>query len=194
VSVRRIGTGRIDFSGFWIFTEVNFVASKQIKFTFGRRKYEELRDERKRNGVARIGRKDDRVMWWARPDEAHESDESAEREREFGLYWATPEMSAEDVSLVIWGRRKRHGSQIDRLRKRHERNEEPAPARREHIPPELQDEVWRRDGGRCVRCESEEELHFDHVIPVSKGGGNTAENLQVMCGPCNRAKSDIVGG
>ncbi len=48
MSVRRIGTGRIDISGFWIFTEVNFVASKQIKFTFGRRKYEELRDERNR--------------------------------------------------------------------------------------------------------------------------------------------------
>lgn len=189
MSVRRIGTGRIEVRGFWIFTQAEFFASKQISFVFGRRKYEELRDERDRNGVARIDRKDDRVMWWAKPDESAESDV-----REFGLYWATPEMSAEDVSLVIWGRRKRHGSQIDRLRKRHERNEEPAPARREHIPPDLQDEVFRRDEGRCVRCGSEEELQFDHVIPVSKGGGNTAENLQVMCGPCNRAKSDIVGG
>ena len=192
MSVRRISTGRIEHSGFWIFTTVEFFASKQVSFPFGRRGYERLCAERDEAGVARIGRKDDRVMWWAKPDEADESDESAERE--FGLYWATPEMSAEDVSLVIWGRRKRHGSQIDRLRKRHERDEEPAPARREHIPADLQDEVFRRDGGRCVRCGSEEELQFDHVIPVSRGGGNTAENLQVMCGPCNRAKSDVVGG
>lgn len=192
MSVRRISTGRIEQGGFWIFWQAEFFASKQISFPpFGRRKYEALLEERDRHGVARIGRKDDRVMWWAKPDE---SDETAESDEEFGLYWATPEMSAEDVSLVIWGRRKRHGSQIDRLRKRHERNEEPAPARREHIPPDLQDEVFRRDEGRCVRCGSEEELQFDHVIPVSKGGGNTAENLQVMCGPCNRAKSDIVGG
>ena len=192
MSVRRISTGRIERSGSWVFTQWEFFASKQISFRFGRRGYERLRAERDEAGVARIGRKDDRVMWWAKPDEADESDESGETE--FGLYWATPEMSAEDVSLVIWGRRKRHGSQIDRLRKRHERDEEPAPARREHIPADLQDEVFRRDEGRCVRCGSEEELQFDHIIPVSKGGGSTAENLQVMCGPCNRAKSDVVGG
>ena len=193
MSVRRISTGRIEHSGFWIFTQVEFFASKQISFPFGRRGYERLCAERDEAGVARIGRKDDRVMWWAKPDESAENDDESV-ESEHGLYWATPEMSAEQVSLVIWGRRKRHGSQIDRLRKRHERDEVPAPARREHIDPDLQDEVWRRDEGRCVRCGSDEELQFDHVIPVSKGGGNTAENLQVMCGPCNRAKSDIVGG
>ena len=193
MSVRRISTGRIEIRGFWVFTEVHFFASKQISFVFNRREYERFRTERDETGVARIGRKDDRVLWWAKPDASVESeDESADSE--FGLYWATPEMSAEEVSLVIWGRRKRQGSQIDRLRKRHERNEEPAPARREHIPLDLQDEVWRRDEGRCVRCGSEDELQFDHVIPVSKGGGTTAENLQVMCGPCNRAKSDIIGG
>ena len=193
MSVRRTSTGRIEHRGFWIFTEVHFFASKQISFVFNRRGYERVCAERDEAGVARIGRKDDRVLWWAKPEPSAESEEESP-ESEFGLYWATPEMSAEDVRLVIWGRRKRQGSQIERLRKRHERGEEPAPARREPIPTDLQDEVWRRDGGRCVRCGSEEELQFDHVIPVSKGGANSAENLQVMCGPCNRAKSDAIGG
>ncbi len=49
--------------------------------------------------------------------------------------------------------------------------------------------VWRRDEGRCVRCGSSANLEFDHVIPVSMGGSNTARNLQLLCEGCNRAKS-----
>lgn len=46
-----------------------------------------------------------------------------------------------------------------------------------------------RDGGRCRQCGSRDQLHFDHVIPVSRGGANTPANVQLLCGSCNRAKS-----
>lgn len=52
--------------------------------------------------------------------------------------------------------------------------------------------VWTRDEGKCVRCGSNEKLHFDHVIPVSKGGGNTEDNIQVLCERCNLQKSDRI--
>ncbi len=38
------------------------------------------------------------------------------------------------------------------------------------IPTSVKLEVWKRDGGKCVICGKETELHFDHVIPYSKGG------------------------
>jgi 5-methylcytosine-specific restriction endonuclease McrA len=46
---------------------------------------------------------------------------------------------------------------------------------------------------RCLSCgvrsvEISEPLQADHVIPVSKGGSNLIENIQPLCGPCNRAK------
>jgi len=56
------------------------------------------------------------------------------------------------------------------------------------IPKSVQREVWRRDRGRCVECESKERLEFDHIIPFSKGGSNTARNIQLLCEKCNRSK------
>jgi len=53
-------------------------------------------------------------------------------------------------------------------------------------------EVWRRDGGKCVRCSSRENLEFDHVIPVSKGGSNTVRNIELLCEACNRKKHDSI--
>jgi hypothetical protein len=52
--------------------------------------------------------------------------------------------------------------------------------------------VWTRDGGRCVRCGSTQVLHFDHIIPVAKGGGNSELNIQILCQTCNLKKSDKI--
>lgn len=40
----------------------------------------------------------------------------------------------------------------------------------------------------CGRCEPEIKLEVDHVIPVHLGGPNTIDNLQPLCGFCNRSK------
>jgi hypothetical protein len=58
------------------------------------------------------------------------------------------------------------------------------------IPQDVKVAVAARDGGRCRECGSTEDIHFDHVIPWSRGGANTVNNIQLLCGPCNRAKSD----
>lgn len=53
---------------------------------------------------------------------------------------------------------------------------------------DVQREVWRRDQGRCVICQSQERLELDHIIPFSKGGSNTVRNIQLLCESCNREK------
>ena len=59
---------------------------------------------------------------------------------------------------------------------------------RDAIPSLVRREVWRRDGGKCVRCGSQENLEYDHIIPISKGGSNTARNIELLCESCNRSK------
>jgi HNH endonuclease len=56
------------------------------------------------------------------------------------------------------------------------------------IPQDVKVAVAVRDGGQCRQCGSSTDLHFDHVIPWSKGGANTMANIQLLCGPCNRRK------
>ncbi|WP_418789557.1 HNH endonuclease [Paenarthrobacter ilicis] len=60
---------------------------------------------------------------------------------------------------------------------------------RRAIPDDVKQYVWTRDEGQCRACGSTGELQYDHVIPISKGGSNNVENLQILCGPCNRRKS-----
>jgi hypothetical protein len=56
------------------------------------------------------------------------------------------------------------------------------------IPSEVRKEVWQRDSGRCKKCGSRQHLEFDHIIPVSKGGSNSAKNIELLCRKCNRKK------
>ena len=61
------------------------------------------------------------------------------------------------------------------------------------IPSRVRIFVWRRDQGRCVECGTNERLEYDHIIPVAKGGSNTARNLQLLCAVCNRKKGPRIG-
>ncbi len=58
------------------------------------------------------------------------------------------------------------------------------------IPTAVKLEVWRRDRARCVECGSTDNLHFDHIVPYSKGGSSlVVENIQLLCARHNLAKA-----
>lgn len=64
--------------------------------------------------------------------------------------------------------------------------------KKQPIPPRLRWDVFARDDFTCKHCGSkgsgDSMLHADHVVPESKGGPTTIENLQTLCGSCNSRK------
>ena len=62
------------------------------------------------------------------------------------------------------------------------------PRRRKGISRKVRAAVLLRDGGKCLRCGSREDIQLDHITPWCRGGLDTVDNLQCLCGRCNRAK------
>ncbi len=80
-----------------------------------------------------------------------------------------------------------------------EHNPQGKPTRRDEseqsrvIPTAVKLAVWKRDQGKCCKCGSTTDLHFDHIIPYSKGGSSeTADNVQILCGKHNLEKHDHI--
>lgn len=61
------------------------------------------------------------------------------------------------------------------------------------IPTAVKVAVYARDKGRCVKCGATTNLHYDHILPFSKGGSSTTpDNIQLLCASCNLKKHDHI--
>ena len=59
------------------------------------------------------------------------------------------------------------------------------------IPQPVKIAVVTRDGGKCRRCRSTQDLQYDRIVPNSRGGSSTdVNNIQLLCGKCSRLKSN----
>jgi hypothetical protein len=58
-----------------------------------------------------------------------------------------------------------------------------------YIAPVVRRKVWIRNKGQCVACGSRKELQYDYIVPLSEGGDNTLNNLQLLCKICSLEKS-----
>ena len=60
---------------------------------------------------------------------------------------------------------------------------------RRSVPRAIKITVLQRDRGKCVVCGGTDKLHFDHIVPISKGGTSiTTDNIQLLCARHNLAK------
>jgi hypothetical protein len=74
---------------------------------------------------------------------------------------------------------------------------------RQPLPREVKAAVWLRDGGRCRHCGTTDaesaartgvHLHYDHIVPFSRNGTDTVNNIQLLCENCNLRKGNKVIG
>jgi hypothetical protein len=57
------------------------------------------------------------------------------------------------------------------------------------ISQDIKDIVLKRYNERCSVCHGNEELDFDHTIPITKGGSNSSGNIQLLCKQCRLDKA-----
>jgi len=107
-------------------------------------------------------------------------------------HWDNDDLNPDQVYALLVTRGQRSQQRINRAQTMVAMQQRPAPALRTAIPDDVKQFVWTRDGGACRQCGTNGELQFDHVIPIAYGGANTVENLQILCGPCNRRKGASV--
>ena len=101
------------------------------------------------------------------------------------LYWENDNLDAESVKALADARESKKKRKIEFV-KGPPKSGGKLSAR--YIPDDVKVSVWRRDNARCVKCGSNKNLEFDHIIPVSMGGSSTERNLQLLCERCNREK------
>lgn len=109
------------------------------------------------------------------------------------FYKDTDSLKADEVKALLLTRTRMRKARINRAKTiAHSVEPHSDEVRRGFISEDVRLLVWQRDGGKCSKCGSRNELQFDHIIPFSLGGSSTQDNLQILCGPCNRLKSNSV--
>jgi 5-methylcytosine-specific restriction endonuclease McrA len=107
-------------------------------------------------------------------------------------HWDNDGLNRDQIHALLVTRAQRQEATIKRAQSMVAMDLAPIASTRRAIAPDLKQFVWKRDGGRCRQCGHNVELQFDHVIPIAYGGATTAENLQILCGHCNRRKGASV--
>ena len=122
-----------------------------------------------------VARSGPRAWWWF----------------EDSFYWESGGYAQRDVLALIRDRQRKAAQRLDRahmLLNVDEGRQQQPQGQRQPIPREVRRAVFERDGGQCVECGSKFDLQYDHLIPVALGGATTVDNLQLLCGECNRLK------
>ena len=99
----------------------------------------------------------------------------------------TQPLSKEERRAVILGRKRQYYGPATRP------SQERVREYTRSIPPSWRKEILEKHDGRCVRCSvalTVRTAHMDHIVPFSKGGGTTKDNLQPLCEPCNLKKGN----
>lgn len=110
----------------------------------------------------------DKYIWWMFQDE---------------FYRADKDLSGIEVKALVLEQRMRREKRLKKALVNLELNEipfEPSYTTREPIPEDVRIYVWRRDGGRCVKCGSKENLEFDHIIPYLRGQQHGAKHSVIV--------------
>jgi HNH endonuclease len=109
------------------------------------------------------------------------------------FYWTNEDWESLEIRALILEASHKKAQRVHRAMSVVDNENAAQPdSNREPVPDEVKILVWQRDRGKCVKCGSQENLEYDHIIPLSRGGSNTARNIQILCESCNRSKGTSI--
>ena len=56
----------------------------------------------------------------------------------------------------------------------------------------VRDKILKKCNYQCVQCGAKKDLEVDHIIPLSRGGREDEDNMQILCKTCNRKKHNYI--
>jgi predicted restriction endonuclease len=95
-----------------------------------------------------------------------------------------------EILIEDWIKRKSNGMLIPLFVKYLENRFTNKTKPNRYISKKIRNDVLKRYNHTCVKCGSTKNLEIDHIKPISKGGINEFNNLQVLCKNCNLKKSN----
>ena len=136
----------------------------------------------------------DKITWWTwqvsdNINQIHWSDEEILEIKTFledGLYWPTSFFDAQSVEKLKIAVKEVEARNAYKASYEFRRLE----ASLYTNNPKIRQFIFARDGRVCKTCGTNRILTLDHIIPVSRGGVDHVENLQVLCRSCNSKKSN----
>lgn len=128
--------------------------------------YRNNQEARERNRSA--GRQRDKERWHNDPDYRKRKNEWKR-----GRFHSDPEFRRRKLMLGVQHRRTRRARLLEAAGS---------------YTREEWNQLCARYDHRCLRCGADGKLHADHVVPLSKGGRNSIDNIQPLCGSCNKQK------
>lgn len=105
------------------------------------------------------------------------------------VYWDDDALDGGDVKALVLQRERSQRRKLETAHSLMRAEEIQAPVRTP-VPQDVRRIVFERDGGNCVECGSNFDLQYDHILPLSRGGATSVENLQLLCSTCNQEKGD----
>ena len=99
------------------------------------------------------------------------------------------ELNASDKGLTLLFETIKEKDEWQRDRLQHDLSSTGNPANERFISEAVRSAVWRRDGGKCIRCGGRDGIDFSVTSASMRGKTPTAQNVQLLCAKCRAKQS-----